>query len=158
MSVNIFITYFDQSVACGFASPANDYPHESINLNDLLNIDPNETFMITEDNVCKPVDMNDALNSNPHATFLIRANGDSMKDAGILNGNYVVVDRSKGYYPGCIAVCVFNNGFTIKRVYMENGITKLVSANKDFDDVILSEGDNLIIWGLVTWALNKMIK
>ena len=158
MSNTISILFFDEGVPCGFASPANDYPHDSINLNDLLNTDPNETFMITMENECLAVDMNEALNTNPHATFLVKAMGDSMKDAGILNGNYVVVDRSKGYYPGCIAVCILNDAFTIKHVYIEDGQTKLISANKDFDDIILGEGDDLRIWGLVTWALNKTIR
>lgn len=156
--VEILIPFFDEGIPCGFASPANDYPHESINLNDLLNTDPKETFMITEENICKPVDINEALNNNPNATFLVKAKGDSMKDIGIINGNYVVVDRSKGYYPGCVAVCVLNNSFTIKQVYKEDGQTRLVSANKDFDDIILGEGDHLRIWGLVTWALNKTIR
>ncbi|RZK06165.1 MAG: hypothetical protein EOO43_21885 [Flavobacterium sp.] len=152
------IQFYDIGLACGFASPANDYPHESINLNDLLDTNPKETFMINDENICEPIDMNDALNSNPNSTFLIKANGDSMKDAGILSGNYVVVDRSKGYYDGCIAVCVLNNAFTIKKVYMQGGNTKLVAANKDFEDIVLGEGDNLLIWGLVTWALNKTIR
>lgn len=150
MSDRIRILFFVEGVPCGFASSANDYPHDSINLNDLLNADPNETFMITMENECLAVDMNEALNTNPNANFLVKAMGDSMKDAGILNGNYVVVDCSKGYYPRCIAVCILNDAFTIKHVYMEKGQTRLVAANKDFADIILGEGDDLRILGLVT--------
>jgi DNA polymerase V len=153
---NSVIHYFNSGIPCGFASPANDYPHDSISINDLLDTDPDTTYIATDEGKCRLIDVNDLLITNPDATFIIRAQGRSMEGSGIFDGNYLVIDRSKGYYPGCAALCYFNNQFTIKHVYMEGGQTRLVSANPDFQDIILGAGDELILWGIVAWSLNKI--
>lgn len=122
-------TLFDTAVACGFASPAQDYVHD-------------------------PIDMNDLLIDNPDATFIVKSIGNSMTGAGIHPGDYLVIDRGREYFPGCIALCCVNSDFTVKYAYAEQGILR--SANKRFKDIVLSEGDTLHIWGLVTYCLKKM--
>lgn len=125
-----FIAMFREAVQCGFASPANDFPHD-------------------------PIDMNDLLIENAESTFIVKATGLSMTGDGIFPGNYLIIDRGRPYYPNGIAMCFLNNEFTIKRVNMENNQTRLRSSNSAYPDLILSEGDELIVWGMVTWSLNK---
>jgi len=122
------IKFIDGSVSCGFASPANDFVHD-------------------------PIDVRDLLIDNPEATFIIRATGTSMIDAGIADGDYLIIDRGKPYYPDGVALCCVNGEFTVKRVNKETAT--LVPANKNFKPITLTDGDELIIWGMVCWVLKK---
>ncbi|MGI4826620.1 MAG: LexA family protein [Janthinobacterium lividum] len=85
------LPYFDGSVPAGFPSPAEDYL---------------ET----------PLDLHDFLIDNKAATFLMRVDGDSMKDAGILDGDLLVVDRSAKPDNGCVVVVAINGEYTVKRL------------------------------------------
>jgi len=123
-----FAKFIDDRVSCGFASPANDFFHE-------------------------PIDMNDLLIDNRDSTFVIKAMGVSMIEAGIHPGDYLIFDRGKPYYPGGIALCVLNNEFTVKYVDLEK--KQLTPANKDFNPIQLSEGDELAIWAMLSWSLKK---
>lgn len=64
----LVLPYFDGTVPAGFLSPAEDY-------------------------LKTPLDLHGFLIDNKAATFLMRVNGDSMRDAGILDGDLLVVDR-----------------------------------------------------------------
>ena len=78
------------TVQCGFPSPADDHQQERLNLLDLIV-------------------------QQPDATFFMRVRGASMKDAGIDDGDYVVVDRSVNVKHGQIILAVIDGEFTIKR-------------------------------------------
>jgi len=122
------VELFDAAVQCGFASPANDFVHD-------------------------PIDVRDLLIDNKEATFIIKSVGLSMLDDGISPGDYLIIDRGKAYYPDGIALCCVNGEFTVKRVNVETATLK--PANKEFKNLVLSEGDELIVWGMVVWTLKK---
>jgi len=122
------VELFDAAVQCGFASPANDFVHD-------------------------PIDVKDLLIDNEEATFIVKATGVSMIDDGINPGDYLIIDRGKAYYPDGIALCCVNNDFTVKRVNVATATLK--PANKKFKNLVLSEGDDLRVWGMVSWVLKK---
>ena len=59
-------------------------------------------------------DLHDFLIDNKAATFLMRVDGDSMRDAGILDGDLLVVDRSAKPDNGCVVVVAVNGEYTVK--------------------------------------------
>lgn len=118
------------TVQCGFPSPADDHQQERLNLLDLIV-------------------------QQPDATFFMRVRGASMKDAGIDDGDYVVVDRSVNAKHGQIILAVIDGEFTIKRLYQRNGRTVLQSANPTYPHIELKDGQELNVWGVVTWTLKN---
>lgn len=91
----------------------------------------------------------------PEATYFMRVRGASMREAGIDDGDYVVVDRSITPRHGHIVLAVLDGEFTIKRLFRRAGRLRLQTANPTFPDIELRNGQELIIWGVVTWNLKN---
>src|SRR5690554_3171879 len=106
------------TVQCGFPSPAEDHAQERLDLNELLI-------------------------HQADATFFMRVRGPSMRDAGIDDGDYVVVDRSIQAKHGSIVVAVVDGEFTIKQLYRKRGVVRLVAANPTFPNIELKPEQEL---------------
>ncbi|MFC3863709.1 LexA family protein [Alcaligenes aquatilis] len=76
--------------------------------------------------------MNEMLINQPDATFFMRVRGPSMRDAGIDDGDYVVIDRSIEAKHGQVVLAVVDGEFTIKRLFRRAGRVKLQAANPTF--------------------------
>ena len=77
--------------------------------------------------------IDDYLIERPSQTVLIRVKGDSMMDAGILDGDLVVVEkRAVGAERGDIVVAIVDNQFTLKRLDLERGQFVLKPENKAY--------------------------
>lgn len=71
------------------------------------------------------------------ADFMLRVNGDSMKDAGILDGDYVVVQKRSTARNGEIVVAVVGEDeATVKRFYKDADAIRLEPENEDFEPII----------------------
>lgn len=93
---------------------------------------------------------------HPEASYLIRVSGDSMIDAGVENGDIVIVDKSiRNPSPGEIAVCELNGEFTLKHFVIEGGKGWLVPANQAYPRIAVTEEDDFSIWGTVTYIIHK---
>ena len=103
-----------------------------------------------DDLVEKPLDLNDLLIGNPTATFFVRVAGDSMEGAGIFNGDVLVVDRSVEAVDGKIVVAAVFGELVVKRLSKTASGTKLLSENDAYDPILISDGDDVYIWGVVT--------
>lgn len=124
---------FGSRVPAGFPSPADDYIESAL-------------------------DLNEHLISRPSSTFFARVTGESMLDAGIMEGDIVTVDRSITARHGNIVLGVYNNDMTIKRFYSKNGVVELRpenANNKSFKPIIYREESELTIWGVVTGVVRK---
>ncbi|WP_139476925.1 translesion error-prone DNA polymerase V autoproteolytic subunit [Aeromonas veronii] len=115
--------------ACGFPSPAQDYVEQTIDLNQL----------------CV---------EHPAATFYVRASGHSMVQAGINDGDLLIVDRALKARHGAIVLACLDGEFTVKRL-QERPHPALMPANPDFAPIYLQEGQELEIFGVVTFVLHK---
>lgn len=131
MSRSSSILLHAATVSAGFPSPAKDY-------------------------VEKVLDLNEHLIFNKNATYLMRVAGDSMKEAGIFNGDEVIVDRSLPAIDGNVVVAVVGNGFVIKRLRVSDGKQQLVSDNPNYEDLVFLEDTPFVIWGVVTRVLHKV--
>lgn len=120
-------------IKAGFPSPAEDYLRDSL-------------------------DFNRDLIAHPEATFYGRVDGDSMKDAGINDGDIAVIDRCVEPQNGDVIVGYINGEFTIKYLdltHKEEGYIELRPANKDYQSIRIDESDSFEVWGVVIWTIKS---
>jgi len=101
------------------------------------------------------LDLSAELVQHEEATMLVRVKGDSMRDAGIFDGNLLVVDKSLSAQHGDIVVAVLDDEFTVKELYRRDGVVKLLPAHPDYPEIIPTEGQELRIWGVVTSTIRR---
>lgn len=121
------------NIKAGFPSPADDYLRDSL-------------------------DFNRDLIKNPEATFYGRVSGDSMRDAGINEGDIAVIDRSLQPTDGDVIVAYVNEEFTIKYLdlmHKEEGYIELQPANPDYSPIRIDSTDNFRVWGVVVWTIKQ---
>ena len=121
----------EQGVSAGFPSPADDFKEVRISLDK-------------------------ELVKNKDATFYARVSGDSMIEAGLDDGDLIVIDRSLNPENGKIAVCFIDGDFTVKRIKKEKNKLYLIPENKRYKTIEINEGDELIIWGIVEYVIKKI--
>jgi repressor LexA len=77
-------------------------------------------------------------------TYLLRVKGDSMKDAGILEGDLIAVYKTSIARKGQIVVARIENEVTVKYLDQEGGKIKLVPANMNYQPIMVSPDDMVI--------------
>ena len=98
--------------------------------------------------------IDDYLIEHPSQTVLVRVKGDSMMDAGILDGDLVVVEKGTAARRGDIVVAIVDNQFTLKRLDVDKGVFVLRPENKAYP-VIRPEG-SLEIFGVMVGLVRKL--
>lgn len=110
-----------------------------------------------EDDLADKIDLNKFLVKHPATTFLVRANGDSMINAGIFANDILVVDRSIKPIDGKIAVVAIDGQLTVKRLKKNSdGTITLLAENPKYKPIEISEGSDMIIWGVVTNVIHSV--
>ena len=109
-----------------------------------------------DDHVEKQIDLNTHLIQHREATFILRVSGWSMRDAGIFDGDEIIVDRAITPVDGKIVVAAINGDLTVKRLRRIGSAVHLVADNPEFPAIILKEGEELCIWGVVTRVLHRV--
>ncbi|USV58776.1 translesion error-prone DNA polymerase V autoproteolytic subunit [Aeromonas encheleia] len=115
--------------ACGFPSPAQDYVEQTI-------------------------DLNQHCVSHPAATFYVRASGHSMIGEGINDGDMLIIDRAITARHGDIVLACLDGEFTVKKLQVQP-VPALLPGNPDFPPIYPQEGQELDIFGVVTFVLRK---
>ena len=72
-------------------------------------------------------------------TFLLQVKGESMINAGILNGDYILVEQTPSASNGEVVVDLVEDGATVKRFFKENGHYRLQPENDTMDPIIVDE-------------------
>lgn len=129
------LAFADGGIRAGFPSPAQDYMSESI-------------------------DLNRELVRHPATTFYARAVGDSMKGRGIDDGDLLVIDKSLEPRDGDIVVAFVDGEFTLKTVKLEpdGSCLWLMPANDDYSPIKVTEGNNFIAWGVLTYNIKRQLR
>lgn len=111
---------------------------------------------LNSDEMAQNIEVLQMLCPHPDASYLIRVKGRSMIEAGIEDGDILVVDKSvRTPSPRQVAVCELNGEFTVKRVRHDKEGYFLVPANPDFPEIPVTEGDDFCVWGVVTYIIHK---
>jgi len=88
-----------------------------------------------------------------HNTFVLRVRGDSMIDAHIADGDYVIVEPKAEPHDGQTVVALLDNGeATLKRFYRDGGRIRLQPANPSYPPIYV---DNVQIQGVVVGVVRK---
>ncbi len=95
----------------------------------------------------------DLLVKNPMATYFVRVKGDSMTNAGIGDGDVVIVDRSLEPSIGHIVLAEVDGEFTVKYL----GQQELVPANPNCQAIAFSDAERIAIIGVVTGSMRKFL-
>lgn len=122
---------YASSVKAGFPSPAEDYAE-------------------------KHLDLNTHLIARPAATFFLRVSGDSMVNAGIFDGDLLIVDRSVEPTHGKVVIAAINGELTVKRLQKTPQGIFLVAENKAYTPIALADSDQVQIWGVVLYAIHSI--
>ncbi|WP_431222082.1 translesion error-prone DNA polymerase V autoproteolytic subunit [Serratia sp. L9] len=127
----LFTPLFSDQVPAGFPSPAQDYIHARI-------------------------DLNEYCISHPNATYFLYASGESMLEAGITDGSMLVVDRSIGAEHGDIVIASVAGEFTVKRLCLRP-VAQLEPMNPKYQSIPLREdSDELAIVGVVVSTITRL--
>ena len=108
-----------------------------------------------EDTCAKRIDLNAVLISHPTATYLLRARGSSMVEAGIFDGDVLIIDKAVKARHGHIVVAEVDGEFTVKKLFNRNGRTKLQAANVTFPDIQFKDGQEMKVWGVVIHTIKS---
>lgn len=125
----VALPLFSDLVPCGFPSPAQDYVEQRIDLNELLV-------------------------SHPSSTYFVKAAGDSMIEAGISDGDLLVVDSSRTAEHGDIIIAAVEGEFTVKRLQLRPTV-QLNPMNSAYSPIIVGGEDTLDVFGVVTFIVKS---
>lgn len=126
------LPFFDVKIVAGFPIPLNN------------------------DELSQDIELLQMLCPHPDSSYLIRVLGDSMIDAGVNDGDILIVDKSnRNPSDKEIAVCELNGEYTVKRVERAEGKCWLVPANPNYPKIEVSDGDRFNVWGIVTYIIHK---
>lgn len=130
LKVEVACPLFGNRVPAGFPSPAEEY-------------------------LDKKLDLNEHLIKNPSATFFVKVTGHSMVNAGINDGDILIVDRSIQAADQKIVIGIINGEFTVKRIRKKNGQVWLLPENDEYPPIKITEEMDFRIWGVVTYTIHK---
>ena len=89
------------------------------------------------------------------STYMLKVVGDSMTEIGIDDGDIIIVDKSKEPINSKIVVAMIDDSVTVKRFFKEKDRVILHPENKQYNDIILNQGDDLAILGVVVGLIKK---
>lgn len=102
------------------------------------------------------LDLNDILIRHPQAAFLMRIAGDSMREAGVEDGDLALVDRALNAVHGQVVIAIVNDEFVCRRLVRDGSELRLQAAHPACPDWIAGEGQELQIWGVVTHVIRPL--
>lgn len=118
-------------VEAGFPSPADDYQDRKL-------------------------DLHEYCVRNEAATFFARAHGESMINAGIHDGDLLVVDRSLQAGHNRVVIAALDGELTVKRLVRRQGRVYLMPENPDYPPFDITEREHVHIWGVVSYVIHKL--
>jgi DNA polymerase V len=125
------LPFWDIPVPAGFASPAENFIRERLNLQDL----------------CV---------AHPDCTHFVKATGESMVGDYIYPGSILVVDSTFAIQTGNVIVAFVNDGWCVKRYVDKHPMVMLESSNSLYAPIYLHPGQDVFkVLGVVTFIISK---
>jgi DNA polymerase V len=127
---DIVIKHFFAGVKAGFTSPAEGYIDE---------------LSFTKKYI-----------KHPAATFFTTVRGESMINAGIFDGDTLIVDRAIDYKDDKVVIAVMNNELTVKKINVVGDKKYLKAENENFPDIEIRGEEGIIIFGVATYNIHPL--
>lgn len=102
------------------------------------------------------IDLNEQLIHNKPATFFFKMKGDAMQEAGIFDGDTLIVDRSLKLANGKVIVAILNGELLVRRFHKNFSSAFLIPENQRYKAINLSEFTDFSVWGVVTYTIHPM--
>lgn len=113
--------------------------------------------ILAQENVIKRPAV-DPLTFRPRADYLLEVRGMSMRDAGILDGDWLAVHKQAQAQSGQVVVARLGDEVTVKRLKLKGQRAELIAENPDFKPIVLDlERDPLVIEGLAVGVIRPTI-
>lgn len=109
------------------------------------------------DSTVKRIDLNDALIRHPNATFVMRAAGTAMREAGIADGDVLLVDRAIQPAHGSIIIAVVDGELACRRLFKQSGQTRLETVPPGQAHLFPGDAEPLEVWGVVTTVIKSLL-
>lgn len=110
----------------------------------------------SDDYAERSIDLNEQLIKNKPATFFFRMKGDAMRDAGIFEGDVLIVDRSLKLTNGKIIVAILNGELLVRRFHKNFSSAFLIPENNRYKTINLAEFSDFALWGVVTYTIHRV--
>ena len=123
---SLALALFASGVSAGFPSPADDYIEDCI-------------------------DLNKHLIKRPAATFFARANGDSLTEIGIKDGDLLIIDRSLTSIHGDVVIVALDGELTCKMLDLKK--QQLIAANSLYAPISITQDMEVLVEGVVTHSI-----
>ena len=135
ISTDMDISFVDAVIKAGFPSPAQDY-------------------------LTGTIDLNKELIRHRDTTFLARVSGNSLQEAGICDGDIIVIDKSLEARNGDFVVAFIDGEFTLKEFRLDDNAkcAWLIPHNKDYEPIKVTEENQFMIWGVLTYTIKHLRK
>lgn len=135
ISTDMDISFVDAVIKAGFPSPAQDY-------------------------LTGTIDLNKELIRHRDTTFLARVSGNSLQEAGICDGDIIVIDKSLEARNGDFVVAFVDGEFTLKEFRLDDNAkcAWLIPHNKDYEPIKVTEENQFMIWGVLTYTIKHLRK
>lgn len=135
LTTELNLPFVDNGIKAGFPSPAQDYLTESI-------------------------DLNKTLIRHSETTFYAKVSGDSLTDAGISDGDLVVIDKSLEAKNGDYVAAFIDGEFTLKQFKLDevNHCAWLIPANNKYQPIKVTEDNDFFVWGVITSCIKRFHK
>ena len=128
-STKLELPLFSSRIPAGFPSPGDDYIDQKLDLNELIR--------------------------HPSDTFLVKVEGDSMVNAGIYDGDILVVDRAMEAENNKVVVANLDGELTVKRLSIKDTSVLLLPDNPKYDPIEIRPLSEFRIMGVVTFVIHK---
>jgi DNA polymerase V len=109
-----------------------------------------------DDHVETTLDLSTALIQNEEATFFVRVAGSSMTEAGIHDGDILVVYRSIEPDDGSVVVAALDGELTVKRYEVRSGSSYLLPEADGYAPIPVRDGQDLVVWGVVRHVVHEV--
>ncbi len=107
-----------------------------------------------DDYMERGIDLNEQLIKNKPATYFFRMKGDAMREAGIFDGDVLIVDRSLKLANGKVIVAILNGELLVRRFHKNFSSAFLIPENNRYKSINLSEFSDFTVWGVVTYVIH----
>ena len=128
-STELKLPLFSSRVPAGFPSPGDDYIDQTLDLNELV--------------------------KHPSDTFLVKVEGDSMINAGIYDGDILVVDRAVEADNNKVVVANLDGELTVKRLSIKGTSVLLMPDNPKYEPIEIRPLSDFRIMGVVSFVIHR---
>ena len=110
-----------------------------------------------DDYMERGIDLNEQLIRNKPATFFMRVSGNSMINAGIFDGDILIVDRSLILVNGKVIVAILNGELLVRRYHQNFSSAFLIPDNNRYKPINIAEFSDFKMWGVVAYSIHSLL-